>query len=141
MNIRGAATSLSAMSNPIRICSLGDDTMSSKSYFITGLADYDVVVHVSYRVPTDATETHSYHASIDGLPGYEARGATELGAAEALCGRLIADLTKPPDPSDVRSGPEMLLLHLADSERSRHFVKGYKYGSPDSIDSIARQEA
>ena len=114
MNIRGAATSLSAMSNPIRICSLGDDTMSSKSYFITGLADYDVEVHVAFRVLDDATETHNYHAWIDGLPSYVARGASVLGAAEAVCGRFIKDAVD----------PEKMLADLATREQTRRMEAG-----------------
>ncbi len=123
------------MTSPIRVVPLDE------SFAITGLADYDVEIHVRYHTPDDATETHNYFASIDGMPGYEARGATELGAAEAVCGRLIADLTKPPEFPGDPSGAAALLGDLAARERFRHTEKGYKYCSPESIDSIAREEA
>lgn len=123
------------MTSPIRVVPLDE------SFAITGIADYDVEIHVRYRTPDDATETHNYFASIDGMPGYEARGATELGAAEAMCGRLIADLTKPPEFPGDPSAAVMLLASLAGRERARHAEKGYKYGSPESVDSIAREEA
>ena len=123
------------MTSPIRVVPLDE------SFAISGIADYDVEVHVHYRTPDDATETHNYFASIDGMPGYEARGATERGAAEAICGRLIADLTKGPVTFGDDVGVEALLKHLADSERARHAEKGYKYGGPESVDSIAREEA
>lgn len=123
------------MTSPIRVVPLDE------SFAITGIADYDVEVHVRYRTPDDATETHNYFASIDGMPGYEARGATERGAAEAMCGRLIADLTKPPKLPGDPSAAVALLASLADRERAQHTEKGYKFGSPESIDSIAREEA
>lgn len=124
------------MSNPIRIVPMGDS-----AYAITGLAQCDVQVHVGYRVPTDATETHNYHANIDGLPNYVARGETELGAAEAMCGRLIADLTKPPLSAGEPSGPEALLVYLADCERVRREETTWRYDSPARIESVAREEA
>jgi hypothetical protein len=123
------------MSNPIRIVPMGD------AYAITGLAQCDIQVHVAYRVPTDATETHNYHANIDGLPNYVARGETELGAAEAMCARFIADLTKPPLSAGEPSGPEALLVYLADCERVRREETTWRYDSPACIESVAREEA
>ena len=123
------------MTSPIRVVPLDE------SFAITGLADYDVEIHVRYHTPDDATETHNYFASIDGMPGYEARGATERGAAEAICGRLIADLTKPPESPGDPSGAAALLASLAERERAQHAEKGLRFGTLDSAASIAREEA
>lgn len=123
------------MTSPIRVVPLDE------SFAITGIADYDVEIHVRYRTPDDATETHNYFASIDGMPGYEARGATERGAAEAICGRLIADLTKPPESPGDPSGAVALLASLADRERAQHAERGLLFGGLESTDSIAREEA
>lgn len=123
------------MTSPIRVVPLDE------SFAITGIADYDVEIHVRYRTPDDATETHNYFASIDGMPGYEARGATERGAAEAMCGRLIADLTKPPSEPGGPSGAVALLAELAGREGARHAEQGLRFGSVESAESIAREEA
>lgn len=131
---RGAVQT--GMTSPIRIVSMGED-----AYAITGLSDHDVQVHVSYRVDNDPTETRNYHASIDGLPSYEARGETEPAAADALCSRLRNDLMKPPPSPGEASGPEALLAYLADCERVRHEEGRFEFGSPSSIESLARQEA
>ena len=114
------------MSNPIRIVPMGEDV-----YAITGLANHDVQVHIAYRVDDDPRAVDTYHANIDGMAGFTARGVSPLAAAESLCEQFC---------SGARH-PEAMLSLLSETMRVEHEKRGLKYGTQESEDLLAREEA